>query len=365
MRGLGDIVAMPLPTQWSPDVQYQPLVFPQVQRILGQRNSDGLILLQGSDGQVQGVYPQQLRPNADGSVTLTDPSGKNALAKLIHNSDGTVSVVGTYPQASVDLTPAQYYAGGGRGQADYGTPGAVVPGDTISEVWPTLTVPGVALQQRPGSRSMTPQPVIPDSMLPLALQRFNPLAGRRTDRNKNQYDASIQREADFWSYVASHGGLKSCCLIPSNGNPLWDQPDWQVMPPNGAKFEQMAGQPVTAFQQAGVFTGLDTVILRFQVPIGYDGVINRLIFGYTGNGFTDFSGSIVWRAKVGARFVRNMGNVRNTYGSFGSPFLVPATDNMRLISGQTVTLYANIPADSPVQGGQVTAGAFGWLSPRQ
>ena len=128
----------------------------------------------------------------------------------------------------------------------------------------------------------------------------------------------------------------------------------------------MFSQPLTAFQDGvGNFTGLDVVLGRFVVPIGYDGALNRVVFQFNGDGFQDFSGLIVWRVLVTLRYARNLGNVKNTFGDFATAFSVPGSDNIRLVSQQTITLLANIPAGSPVSGGPVMAGCFGWYYPRR
>jgi hypothetical protein len=205
-----------------------------------------------------------------------------------------------------------------------------------------------------------PEPILPDSMLPAALQRSNPLL-QFPSYTPNQFDAKMLREAAAWRWISLHGGLKDCCRIPELGAPVWDTPPWQSMPSNGIPMSQMFSQLTASFP----FDGSDTLLGAFQVPSGFDGAINRFVCSFTGTGFTDFSGSIVWRLMVGSRFARDLGNVVNTYGSFQTAFLVPGSDIIRLTSGQSVLLFASIPNGSPVTGGAVAAGAFGWLYPRR
>jgi hypothetical protein len=205
-----------------------------------------------------------------------------------------------------------------------------------------------------------PQPILPDSMLPAALQRSNPLL-RFQHYTPNRFDAKMLREAAAWRWISLHGGLKDCCRIPGLGAPVYDTPPWIAMPSNGIQFQQMFSQQTITFP----FDGSDTLLGSFQVPSGYDGVINRFVCNFSGTGHVDFSGDIAWRVLVGTRFARNLGNVTNTYGSFQTAFLVPGSDIIRLVSGQSILLFASIPASSPVAGGQVSAGAFGWFYPRR
>jgi len=207
-------------------------------------------------------------------------------------------------------------------------------------------------------------PLLPDSVLPPALRRTNPLL-QRMRYIPNRYDFEIFGHAAVWKWIAENGGLKSCCRIPELGAPIWDQPPWQVRPSQGQDIEEMAGLPIAAVSGGAPFDGSDTVIRSFRVPSGYDGVISRAVFGFTGAGFADFSGDIVWRIQVGIRYARNLGNVTNTFGSFATAFAVPGTGNIRLVSGQTVKIIASIPNGSPVNGGVVTGGVFGWLYPRR
>lgn len=213
----------------------------------------------------------------------------------------------------------------------------------------------------PPTGPWTHSPVLPDSILPPALQR----QPKYYDLFKeNAWDKEIQREAAVWLYVAEHGGIQSCCRIPELGAPIWSQPPWEVMPSQSPRLEFMQSLPTTAVSGGGPFTGVDTTIATYVVPNGYDAAINRFVTNFSGNGFTDFSGSIVWRLKIGARYARNLGAVLNSYGSFQTAFIVPGTA-IRAISGQTISLIANIPVGSPVNGGRVAAGIFGWTYPRR
>jgi hypothetical protein len=207
-----------------------------------------------------------------------------------------------------------------------------------------------------------PQPILPDDLLPPALQRGNPNI-RRVPATPNKYDYAIMRSAWIWAWIQKNGGLKSCCRIPELGSPVYDVDPVYAMPNNGLVFRKPFGQPISAFMSGGVFNGVDVILGQWRVPIGYDGVINRVVCQYTGTGFDEFSGNIVWRVQVGLRYPKDFGNITQTYGDYQTAFLIPGS-NIPVISGQTVTLIANVPVGSTVSGGYVTAGTFGWLWPR-
>lgn len=217
-----------------------------------------------------------------------------------------------------------------------------------------------------------PTPILPDAILPRALRRDQPL-GATYPSQPNKHDALLAGEAALWLWISEHGGLKSCCRVPEQGAPVWDSPDWKTMPSQGEQFNKPFSLPLTAISGGGPYNGEDTLLLGsdgtggFRVPIGYDGAINRFVASVSAQtaGWEEFSGDIVWRLKINARYARNLGNIQNTYGGFETAFLVPGTDIIRLVSGQTVQVYASIPEGSPVAGGTVQAGVFGWFSPRR
>ena len=209
------------------------------------------------------------------------------------------------------------------------------------------------------------QPVLPDTALPDPLKRQSQILNQvQSLYQANTWDLAMLQESALWRWVSEHGGLQSCCRIPEMGAPFYAVSPLLSKPSAGIDFKKIFFQPLSAFQSAGVFTGLDVIMGQWNVDIGYDGVINKFVVGFTGDGFNQGSGNIVWRLKVGQRFVRDFGNVKNTYGDLNTALLVQS-DHVEMISGQTVTLIANIPAGSPVNGGQVFAGTFGYIWPRR
>lgn len=347
MRGLGDIVTMPLPTDYGPE-------------IFSQAAATGLTTY-GLPGSGPGISPGQPLASGPGAAASA-PSG----------------APGTYIPVTFPLTPdaglPHWAQHDGRDYYPTGAPPGLppwaiararargLPGHRFPD---GLVIPPTAVGQGPGNNPaawMRP-PVLPDWMLPPVLQRSNPLL-RFTAYRRNQWDNRMLRQAMVWAWIAKHGGLKTCCRVPELGAPIYDEDPRQVMPSQGQEFQQMFSQPITAFQSGGVFTGTDVVLGSFRVPEGYDGCLNRVVFNCTSSGYVDFSGAVFWRVKIGIRYARNLGNVQNTYGSLQTSFLVPGS-RIDLVSGQTVFLIANVPAASPITGGVIEGGAFGWLYPRR
>lgn len=215
------------------------------------------------------------------------------------------------------------------------------------------------------ARAYQHTPIVPDSQLPPAIQRQSQILYHAEKMfSPTEDDLAILGESAMWRWISEHGGLKSCCRIPEVGAPFYGIAPWIQKPLNGIDYKKLFFQPLSEFQSGGAFTGVDTVIGSWRVDHAFDGVITKLVFGFTGDGFLQGSGSIVWRLKYGQRYARDLGNVMNTYGDLNTALLVEA-DHIQLVSGQTVTLYANIPAASPVSGGQVFGGTFGWMWPRR
>jgi len=133
------------------------------------------------------------------------------------------------------------------------------------------------------------------------------------------------------------------------------------MPPGGRQIQEMSSLVLN-----GPFDGTNQTVLTFRVPVGYDGVITRVINVFTGTGLVEGSGDIVWRLKIGNMYARNLGAVRFTYGSMTQPFEIPGV-GLPLVSGQLVTYQVAVPAVSAIGGANpVTICSIqGWLYPRK
>lgn len=306
---LGDIVRMPLPDQPSPDFFY-PELPPMVPSLpTDVANSFFSSMEQGSSQGMPYASPTQSEfPPLDNVVV------------------GGPMFVPTQPRGGLPIT---------------GNPGAI--GKPVSAF----------------ARSS----ILPDSILPAPLQRAGML-NRQSIYRTTAYDQAIAGESRFWEWIASHGGIKTCCRIPEMGAPIYSYPPWQVMPSSGLRFQEIFFQTLANVSGGPPFNGVDTVLGNFRCEVGFDGVITHFVCGFTGNGFDDGSGQILWRLKIGQRFAKTLGSVNFTFGDLQTALTVPGS-GYRMISGQTVQLIANIPNGSPVNGGRVFAGVIGWTYPRR
>ena len=104
----------------------------------------------------------------------------------------------------------------------------------------------------------------------------------------------------------------------------------------------------------------DSLVLSFQVPRGFDGVVKDLSHNVTGGGFVEGSGDLVWRLRVDNQYVKNYGRITVQFGTIAEP---RATYGIVLRSGQTFRyLVAN--AAYGVGGTKIVCSARGWFYPR-
>jgi hypothetical protein len=187
----------------------------------------------------------------------------------------------------------------------------------------------------------------------------------------NGYDDCLEAEYQWWTEFLAAGGLKACC---PQGRRKYTSPPWVSMPAEGRRFRPIASTPLSAFQVPGPgFNGVDTVVLQERVPLGYDGVISDVVFGFTGNGFDEGSGEITWRlaadylpvggVATGGRYLRDMAAVITSLGSLTQPSPVPR-GGLRVYSNDLITIYCAISPAATVANGNILTSIAGWFWPR-
>lgn len=105
--------------------------------------------------------------------------------------------------------------------------------------------------------------------------------------------------------------------------------------------------------------GLQTVLLSFTVPGGYNGVIVRFGNAYVGPGFVEGSGSLQWQLLDNNVPVPNYENIPASLGATANPSPV---SNIRIKEGHRIQLVIN--NISLVVGGASSGGRLGgWFYP--
>jgi hypothetical protein len=116
--------------------------------------------------------------------------------------------------------------------------------------------------------------------------------------------------------------------------------------------------------------GSTVVIISFQVPIGYNGVINRLACNFVGGGWVEGSGDVIWKVLVNNAAPPAANSYNSIPASLGSPANPVPISGFRIFENQLVTIVAfNNPAGPDggivVAGQRVGARLMGFLYPRE
>jgi len=115
---------------------------------------------------------------------------------------------------------------------------------------------------------------------------------------------------------------------------------WLDEPPGAQPFDPQESISLPA--AAG-----DTVVLTMLVPAGYDGVINEMSCNFTGGGFTQGSGDIIWSLRVDGKPYPNFGIITNEKGT---PLQGRKIGRIRVYSGQRVQWLVNHVANLALNG---------------
>jgi hypothetical protein len=149
------------------------------------------------------------------------------------------------------------------------------------------------------------------------------------------------------------------CVMPTGVDPYtmpWDE-DYGSLPEQSIPFNK-TGAVLTPNAVAG-----DVTVLSFRVPAGYDGLLTACYWGYTGTGFLQGSGDLIFRLLRNQVYLKDLSNVPYAIGSSKLP--APMTQGALLLSGQLVSLIVNAPnvsgniqvGDSNIYGGLI---GFWW-----
>lgn len=85
----------------------------------------------------------------------------------------------------------------------------------------------------------------------------------------------------------------------------------------------------------------EVLVVDTTVPLGYESMLYGLVLHYTGTGFVEGSGDIIWRVRLGNRWMRNYGNTLFSRGTPEQPFHL--ADHERVRSGARMQVWVNVP----------------------
>lgn len=187
----------------------------------------------------------------------------------------------------------------------------------------------------------------------------NFLVGRGGCPPRNTWDACSDRYARAIRYMKLPPNMFNLpAEYINNCSTPWDD-DYGAIPPEAVPIRKTSGITTPA-PAAG-----DQTVITFRCPPGYDGILTGFFFGYSGTGFSQGSGDLIYRIQINQRYVKDLSNVEFLIGSTKSP--ANMTQGQLLLSGQTVNLIVNVPNLSGlIQVGQstVSGGLYGFLYPR-
>ncbi len=116
---------------------------------------------------------------------------------------------------------------------------------------------------------------------------------------------------------------------------LYRNINWVRAPANYLPFRKVGTVPTPL-----AVTG-DVVVLDFQVPEGYDGVIAGLFHRYTGPGFLEGNGDLQWRILINRVYAIHLGNVQVSLGNQQQPY--PIDGGIYIQSGNRIRYIVNAP----------------------
>jgi hypothetical protein len=143
---------------------------------------------------------------------------------------------------------------------------------------------------------------------------------------------------------------------PSSGAVYTPSAPWVQMPPDGEPFNPLAWIVLPAV------AAVDNPIVTLVVPPGRDGVITRIANVVFGAGWTEGSGTLIWRILRNGEAVRNFEAILASLGNVSNPLSLQGS-GIRIYEGDTVVF--TIQNTAIVPGGQQVGAMFGgWFYPK-
>lgn len=307
----------------------------------------------------------------------------------IGGPEGETPGGGAPPSAppSPSTPPVLSGPGGGEGiggsgiGVGVGIGGGVGPISSPSETPPaTLPVDPVFFPTLPDSTTVPPYQSLPKSSIPPEYNRV-PMPPAR---QPNAQDRALVAQGEVWERFLASGrgratlgagnalaglqgagtGISQPVGMGALGTMAQDPEQVQSL---NAYRRGSRGLEREFFERGNIITpgpGPDVVVVDWVIPVGYVARIYAYYCIYTGTGFVQGSGDIVWGLRVGLPWARNMGGLLFAMGSLANPF--PVGDYIRAVAGERVQFVVNVPNLSGlIQVGlsRILCGLQGWLFP--
>lgn len=151
---------------------------------------------------------------------------------------------------------------------------------------------------------------------------------------------------------------------PPPGQAQEQLPLWIYPPINWENVDRIAYVTLPAINAA------DLTILSFTVPIGRNGVINKVANNFVGGGWTEGTGDIIWRILVDGAPPPAANSYAAIPASLGSPANPTEISGFRIFENQVISVVVFNNGSGP-NGGVTPAGQLvgarlcGYLYPRE
>ena len=187
--------------------------------------------------------------------------------------------------------------------------------------------------------------------LPAALQQNGSLTPRLTDLLRDrEYGWNAASERLFRRFernlaVSRHLGRRA----PNTPT---------LMPPDAIRINEGGSFAIAADTPSGLYT-----VFTWRVPPGYYGWLNYASHEYTGGGFAEASGGLIWHIQVNDWFFPGYGAIRWSLGSRLAG-LWNIANGLPLIGNQYISYLVDYDSTSTVvPGGSVICTIQGWRAP--
>ncbi len=136
-------------------------------------------------------------------------------------------------------------------------------------------------------------------------------------------------------------------------------PPWVAMPRSGQRYQRVQSVVLPGVE------GVDNLLLSYRVPFGYDGVLITITALFTGTGFIEGSGDLVWRVQNNFRYFKDLGAIELSLGDLQFPYSLEG-GGYRLYSNDLIRMSVNLGAGSLGRldpNGRIVVGITGWIYP--
>ncbi len=175
----------------------------------------------------------------------------------------------------------------------------------------------------------------------------------------NEFNRALEAEADLWRRIIRCGGLQMTAL--GKRQRRYQKPPWEAMPPEGERLNQIASIQRPALEQ------VETLVLDFTMDLAWDGVATNIMMTSTDPAFVEGSGDIIWRLRVGERWIPDFRNVLFQLNDLKNPHALVG-GYIRLLSLQRVRIYAELGPGAAGRidaNSRINAGVVGWKYPKR